>query len=219
MLAALSPRSSWSAPTSVRAALASLRRSLSLCLAGCVGLLLESALFAPADPCSNSLEGVRHEASIDSYDCHHYGPEGYTDFTAILAPPLAIAHAGTIATHPRFEPLANDFLKRVLQRTRISSCRSSAAHPAVASSLRTATRARPMRRRAARIRARGSTRRRRRASGWCWRRRCWRRSTPAGNPPATGPSRTLSVRSLALPLRLPPAPGSGSDTVGVARTR
>ena len=60
-----------------------------------------------------------------------------------------------------------------------------------------------MRRRAARIRARGSTRRRRRASGWCWRRRCWRRSTPAGNPPATGPSRTLSVRSLALPLRLP----------------
>ena len=44
-------------------------------------------------PCKISLDGVMGEASIDSYDCHHYGPEGYTDFTEILKPPLAISHA------------------------------------------------------------------------------------------------------------------------------
>ena len=37
--------------------------------------------------------GVKAEASIDSYDCHHYGSEGYTDFTEIIKPPLAISHA------------------------------------------------------------------------------------------------------------------------------
>ena len=44
-------------------------------------------------PCQISLDGVKDEASIDSYDCHHYGAEGYTDFTQILKPPLAISHA------------------------------------------------------------------------------------------------------------------------------
>jgi hypothetical protein len=44
-------------------------------------------------PCESSLDGVKGEASIDSYDCHHYGPEGYTDFTEIIKPPLAISRA------------------------------------------------------------------------------------------------------------------------------
>ena len=44
-------------------------------------------------PCKISLDGVQDEASIDSYDCHHYGDEGYDDFTSVLAPPLKISHA------------------------------------------------------------------------------------------------------------------------------
>ena len=44
-------------------------------------------------PCQVSLDGVKDEASIDSYDCHHYGAEGYTDFAVVIKPPLAISHA------------------------------------------------------------------------------------------------------------------------------
>jgi hypothetical protein len=43
--------------------------------------------------CDTALQNISEVASVDSYSCHHYGAEGYTDMMPVLAPAIKVSHA------------------------------------------------------------------------------------------------------------------------------